>query len=279
MIRWLTGIGVLFCGMLLIRAEPATAGCTRESLQAAAESYIAAQEAGDAFKMVLVSPLIRITQNMKEVTREDAFFNKAMPIAMHRNYLDVDTCRTFSEVVVVKGEKPCVLGVRLSVDNGRITGVDLLITKNGDWLFDAVGYMGYSRIEDWSPLPEKQRPTRQALIGAANAYLDIFHDKDANVPWGIPCARLEGGSYTNPNNAPNAGCKVGVPEEKVVLGSRSYVVDVELGAVQVFTRFSSVNGPPDSHLLRLVNGKIRYVHTLTVMGQTPGPTAPKTPAK
>jgi hypothetical protein len=64
-----------------------------------------------------------------------------------------------------------------------------------------------------------------------------------------------------------------------VLGSRTYVVDVEMGAVQVFSRFASVNGPPDSHLLRLVNGKIRYVHTLTVMGQPAGKAAPKTPAK
>jgi hypothetical protein len=187
--------------------------------------------------------------------------------------------RVLSEVVVVKGEKPCVLGVKLSVDNERITGIDLLITKKGDWLFDAVGYLGYSRMEDWSPLPARQRPTRQALIDAANAYLDIFHDKDANVPWGIPCSRLEGGSYTNPNNDPKAGCKIGVPEEKVVLGSRTYIVDVEMGAVQVFSRFAGVNGPPDSHLLRLVNGKIRYVHTLTVMGQPATNTAPKIPAK
>jgi hypothetical protein len=44
-------------------AGNAAAGCSRASLKAAAESYVAAQESGDAskMKMTLVSPLIRIT--------------------------------------------------------------------------------------------------------------------------------------------------------------------------------------------------------------------------
>jgi hypothetical protein len=40
------------------------------------------------------------------------------------------------------------------------------------------------------------------------------------------------------------------------------VVDPEIGVVAL-SRFSD-NQLPDSHLFRLENGKIRYVHTLTV---------------
>ena len=45
---------------------------------------------------------------------------------------------------------------------------------------------------------------------------------------------------------------------------RSYVVDEEMGAVNIFCRFGSGNGMPDSHTFRLVNGRYRWVHTLSV---------------
>jgi hypothetical protein len=35
------------------------------------------------------------------------------------------------------------------------------------------------------------------MIRGANAYLDAFSDKFTDIPWGQPCARLEGGAYTN----------------------------------------------------------------------------------
>jgi hypothetical protein len=279
MIRSIVGIGILSFIFLYIRAESAIAGCTRTSLEAAAESYVAAQQAGDVSKMSLLSPLILITQNMKEVTKEQAFVNKAMPVTFHRNFLDVDTCQTYSEVIVTQRENSCVLGVRLKVDGGKIAEIDVLITNKGDWLFDAPGYYGYSKMEDWSPLLKEKRPTRKALIDAANAYLDIFYDKDSKVPWGIPCARLEGGAYTNIKNDPKATCNVGIPERKIMLGSRTYVIDTEMGTISVFCRFGNVNGPPDSHLIRLVDGKLRYVHTLTVMAQAAKKPVPKTPAK
>jgi len=42
------------------------------------------------------------------------------------------------------------------------------------------------------------------------------------------------------------------------------VVDVEMGTVNIFCRFGNPPGVPDSHTFRLVNGKLRYVHTLSV---------------
>jgi hypothetical protein len=45
---------------------------------------------------------------------------------------------------------------------------------------------------------------------------------------------------------------------------REYVVDVDMGSVDVFCRFGSVDGMPDSHLFRLIDGKLRYAHTLSM---------------
>jgi len=47
--------------------------------------------------------------------------------------------------------------------------------------------------------------------------------------------------------------------------NRDYVVDEEMGVVNVYCRFgSSSTGMPDSHTFRLIEGKLRYVHTLSV---------------
>jgi hypothetical protein len=47
--------------------------------------------------------------------------------------------------------------------------------------------------------------------------------------------------------------------------NRTFVVDEKMGVVNVFCRFGgSTNGMPDSHTLRLVNGKYRWIHTLSV---------------
>jgi hypothetical protein len=42
-------------------------------------------------------------------------------------------------------------------------------------------------------------------------------------------------------------------------------MDEVMGTVNVFCRFgNSENGMPDSHLFRLVNGRYRWIHTLSV---------------
>lgn len=38
-----------------------------------------------------------------------------------------------------------------------------------------------------------------------------------------------------------------------------------MGTVNIFVRFGFPPGAPDSHTFPLVNGKIRYVHTITLI--------------
>jgi hypothetical protein len=279
MIRSMVSIGILLCIALFIPAENASAGCTRESLQTAVDSYLAAQKAGDASKMTLVSPLIKYTQNMKEVTADKGLWNTALPISFSRSFLDVETCQTFTEVIIAEGApNPYVLGTKLKVENGKIAEIDSLVTQKGDWLFNAADYLKYSSKEDWSVVPRDKRPTRQTLIDAGNGYLDLFGDKNAKVPWGTPCARLEGGAYTSKNfDDPNASCNVGVPTGQLKIVSRTYVVDVDMGTVIIVCRFGAVTGMPDSHMFRLIDGKLRYVHTLSVAVTDQQTSAPKQP--
>jgi hypothetical protein len=219
------------------------------------------------------APQVKFFENMKETTKEKGLWNTALPIAFHRSFLDTERCKTFTEVIVTEGGHPYVLGTRLKVGDGKISEIDGLVTDQGDWLFNAQGYLKYSKAEDWHVLAPEERTDRQALIDAGNQYLDMFADKFIEAPWGIPCARLEGGMYTNPKDDPKSTCKVGIPEGVLYIVNRSYVVDEEMGTVNIFCRFGNSTGMPDSHLFRLVNGKYRWVHTLSV-AETPMP-APK----
>ncbi len=238
--------------------------CSRADLQAAAESYVEAQKSGDVSKMKLASNAVFL-ENMSPVDRDAGLWNTALPIALSRSFVDETRCKTFTEIIVTEGGHPYVIGTRLYVDKGEIIRVDSLVTDEGDWLFNANAYLKYSSAEDWSPLPAERRTPAQDLINAANAYLDLFSDKFVEVPWGIPCARLEGGAYSDRNGDPNATCEVGIPRGVLYIVNRDYLVDEEHGVVNVFCRFgSSTTGMPDAHTFRLVDGKLRYVHTLSV---------------
>ena len=259
MMKWMIGLMVL-CGV----AAQAHAACTRPMLQAAVDSYLAAQKAGDRTKMVFAEK-VKHLENMSEVEADKGLWNTALPIAFSRSFLDKDRCRTFSEVIVTEGGHPYVIGTRLTVQDGKISGIDSLVTDKGDWLFNANNYLKFSSAEDWHPLSPAERVPMQRLIDAGNQYLDQFSDKLVEAPWGIPCARLEGGAYTNRKNDPNPTCKVGIPPGVLYIVNRDYVVDEETGVVNIFCRFgNSQTGMPDSHTFRLVNGKLRWVHTLSV---------------
>jgi hypothetical protein len=272
MTKWIVSLGMLVGFVTQAHAQlpppgqqpPPRPTCTRQSLQTAVDSYLAAQKTGDRKRMALAEKA-KYLENMSEIAVDKGLWNTALPIAFSRSFYDKDRCRTFSEVIVTEGGHPYVIGTRLSVDNGRITGIDSLVSDKGDWLFNANAYLKYSKQEDWSAPKAGQRASMQELINAANSYLDLFSDKLVKVPWGKPCARLEGGAYTNRNNDPNATCEVGIPPGVLYIVNRDYVVDEEQGVINVYCRFgNSTTGMPDAHTFQLVNGKLRYVHTISV---------------
>ena len=53
-------------------------------------------------------------------------------------------------------------------------------------------------------------------------------------------------------------------QSRVFVALRRFIVDVDMGTVVGLANFGDENGWPDSHIFRLENGKVRFVHTLTV---------------
>lgn len=276
---------VMLCGTLSVRAETgwmpvAAAGCTRESLQGAVDNYLGALKQGNPSRMPL-SPQAKYIENRKEIPFGQGIWQAPLAVDFQRSFFDAETCETFTEIIHTSSSHPYVIGTRLKVEDGKIGEAESLVTDKDDWLFNAENYLKYSSAEKWDTLPPAQRSDRQTLIKAANAYFDVFLNpsSSSNVPWGIPCARLEGGAYTNPGGDPKASCTGGPPlEGSVSIVNRRFIVDLDMGTVVGLVDFGAENGWPDSHTFRLENRKVRYVHTLTVcpMGcQLPAP-KPKT---
>jgi hypothetical protein len=248
--------------------------CTRDELKAASAAYVEAQRRGDISGLPL-DDKARFLENMADVTRGAGLWNTALPVASAMSFHDDKRCKTFSEIVVTEGGHPYVIGTRLYLHQGKVIRVDSLVTDRGDWLFNAAAFLKYTRAENWAPVHQYQRTSPREMIRGANAYLDGFADKFTDIPWGIPCARLEGGAYTNRDDKPDASCEVGMPPGVLYIVNRDYLVDEEMGVVNVFCRFgNSTTGMPDSHTFRYIDGRLRNIHTLSVnLGTMPSPQA------
>jgi hypothetical protein len=244
----------------------AQVSCSRQGLQHAVDLYIDAQTKGDTSGLPLAEGL-GYMENVAPADIDKGVINTPMNIDFHRSLLDTDTCQTFTEVIVTDKENPYVLGTRLRVNHDKIAEIEILWTTKGYWGFNADAYLKYSSSENWDPIPADKRDTRGTLVAAAGAYLDAFLEgKGDLVPWGYPCNRTEGGMHTG-KGAPDDTCQVGVPSG-VNIANRRFVVDDLIGSAVVFCTFgagspSGGSGAPDTHLFRVENGKLRYVHTLT----------------
>ena len=256
-------------------AVPDKPSCTRAELNAATDAYVAAQKSGDVSGMPL-DPRAHFLENMQTVDKAKGLWNTKLPVADSISFHDPVRCKTFTQIIVNEGGKPYVIGTRLYVNQGKILKVDSLVTHPGDWLFNANAYLKFSTKEDWNELKPGQKTAPAEMIRGANAYLDSFADKFTEVPWGTPCARLEGGAYTNREGKADASCNVGIPAGVLYIVNRDYVIDPDKGVINVFCRFgNSASGMPDSHTFRYVDGKIHAVHTLSVNlgGGAPSPQA------
>jgi len=264
-------LGALLASGLLLASAPALAQgrCDREGLQAVAEAYVDAQQTANPFKMKM-GLWVTYNEQLELGTMSTGLLSKPLKIDFHRNLLDTTACKTFSEIVVADPANPYVIGSVVSVGGlggpDEVSTVDVIYTdKVNGWLFSPANTLKYSKAENWSEIPAAERDSRATIIAAANAYLDLFNDKNVKVPWGTPCERLEGGLYTSKAapgaTLPDDSCAVGVPSG-VKITDRAYVVDETLGAVAVLSRFGG-NASPDVHTFRVEHGKLRYVHTIT----------------
>jgi hypothetical protein len=250
--------------------------CTREFLQETANKYVFMQWSGHhgdfdnlAYDMVYL-------ENNKTASILNDVPAWPLNIAFNRSIVDSTSCRTFTELIVTgnfpwdntTAHHPYVIHTQMSLnDEGDVNLIDSIVTDKGDWAFNATGTYYWNSIETWSEIPESKRLSRDALKTIADTYPDRCNNKSVIVPFGTPCARLEGGAYTGRGNLSANTCDIGGLPERVPMTNRRYVVDEVMGTVDIFMGFTGLDrtrpteGAPDSHLFRIEDGKIRYIHT------------------
>ena len=236
-------------------AQFAGGACDRAMLQDMADKYKKGQTEGLPLYLPMGNWVV-YRENGQLSTMSQGIFSTALPIDFSRALLDTEQCKVFLEMVSYSGEKPYTIAVQFGARGGNGNNIEVVTATKGDWLFDAKHTYEYARREAWPEIPADKRNSRAELKAAADAYLDLFKDKSVQVPWGTPCHRLEGSIYTS-----GESCNVGVPDN-IEMTDRQYVIDETIGAVAVLLKM----GPkqrPDSHLFRIEDVKLRYIHTVT----------------
>jgi hypothetical protein len=203
-----------------------------------------------------------------------SIINKPLNITNSRVILDPYLCTAFTEIIVTGKSHPYVIGVRVEGNGRFVRHIETLVSDEGDWAFNATGTAYWNAKESWEPILEADQDTRQVIQAAGDAYLDRFGNVNVTVPFGTPCARLEGGAYTDPGMTNTSTCALGLPSNIHVL-DRRYVVDPVMGTVNIYLRFpgldrASKEPAPDSHTFRVEKGKIRYIHTISTCEGHPG---------
>ncbi|CAO2652499.1 Nn.00g007820.m01.CDS01 [Neocucurbitaria sp. VM-36] len=252
-------------GLLVFTGPAYAADCTREGLLAAAESYLAAQTSGKISDLKLSSTNFTYQQNNKISEIAKGILSTPYKIDLNRSTADTVACASYTMWISSSGSKPYVVSTQIrhaNNDTNSISMINTVAATTGDLFFDAKKTLGYIQKEDWTIIPAAQRPSRELLKQVGDAYLDMWTDAKAadSIPWGTECERVEGSSYTNPcgKTLPRGGSSKNN-------GMRRYVIDEEMGSVDVLYQFDSLGAWPDSHEIRVVAGKVKYVHTVTVM--------------
>ncbi|KAI0148043.1 hypothetical protein F4776DRAFT_605731 [Hypoxylon sp. NC0597] len=246
----------------------ASAECSRALLKNATDEYVSAQSSGQIATFRALAPNLTYTENEKPLDIRTGVLSQPIKLDQNLSIHDTTLCATFTQLIAATSEHPYVIGTRMLFTDDKITTIESIVTDQGDWLFNATGYLHWTSLENWDPIPEDKRDSREVIKAAGDAYFDRFANVSVNVPYGTPCARLEGGAYTDSSGTGGNTCNLGVPSNTTVT-KRRYVIDEEMGVVDIYLGFPGLDRSvgeepmPDSHMFRVEKGKIRYIHTLS----------------
>jgi hypothetical protein len=255
----------------------ASAECSRKTLQKLTDTYVKAQSAGDATKLPLAKDA-SYAENDNAMDVGKGVMAGALKVDFTRSFYDTKQCAAFTELVAATDPHPYVILTRMeATKNGKVSKIESVVTDEGDWLFGATQYLGFTRDEKWGEIPKDKRDTREVIQAAADAYLNNWGNPELEVPHGTPCARLEGRIYTGTRNPEGNTCRMGAFPQKLNVSHRRYVIDESVGAVVIFHNFPWLDaglgpdspGTPSGQMFRVEGGKNRYIHEVTVC-TTPG---------
>ena len=252
-------------------ATTARAECSRDTLQALANTYVQAQKEGKAGLLPLAGGA-SYAENNQAMEIGAGVLAGALRVDFTRSFLDTTQCATFTELVAATDPHPYVIHTRIeATGDGKVSKMESVVTDAGDWVFGAAEHLAVTRTEDWGEIAAGNRDSRAVIQAAADAYLDNWGKPELPVPHGTPCYRLEGRINTGTRDPQGNTCDMGAFPEKLNVGHRRYVIDETIGAVAIFHDFPWIDaglpkdpGTPASQMFRVEGGKNRYIHEATV---------------
>lgn len=248
-----------------LAATGVSAACTRESLKTVTDGYLATLKAGTPASFTAAAAAVPYSENAVTMEMSKGVLSQGVEVEFSRSIFDTTECASYTEIVTTI-KHAYVIGTRIVVDpaTNMVTSIESILCDDGDWLFNAAGSLRYNKQENWDPIPAEKRDTREVIKAAGEAYVNAWSDSKINPPFASPCSRLEGGAYLTGN------CKLTFPPPFNVT-KRSYTIDEELGAIDIFHNFPFLDkalprepGTQTNNLMRVEAGKIRYIHENTV---------------
>lgn len=197
----------------LVLASFVSAACDRAVLQAATAALVNAQAAGKPDTLPITVNTTYM-ENDTPLALTSGVLSQAVKIDLSVSLHDTTQCATFTEMIAATASHPYVLMTRMlfSSEGTTIARIENVVADAGDWLFNANGSLTNAKKESWKTIDAGKRDSREVIKAAGDAYLDSWADGKVKVPYGTPCARLEGGSYTT-------SCKMPVfPQEFISAG-------------------------------------------------------------
>jgi hypothetical protein len=105
----------LLAAIATIVASASAAGCTREGLLAAAQSYIAAQTSGKTDGLALSASNFTYQQNNKVMDISKGLLSTAYKMDINRTSADTVECASYTMWISTSGAKPYVVGTQVGL--------------------------------------------------------------------------------------------------------------------------------------------------------------------
>jgi hypothetical protein len=200
-----------------------------------ATSYFKAVETHSASSLATAAN-IRITENAAEIKLGEGFFKTGGKAQLQRTIVDTGQCSTLTQAVVdeTSGGKtgPVLMAVRLKVDAAKVSELEIVIARTGDFAFKPQGVLD-TRDQDWaSAMPAASRKSREYMNAEADKYYVMFEDHSVVPAFAKPCNRWENGTLTTPKGDCSWSAQVMSHPRR-----RFPVTDVELGVAAAITNF------------------------------------------
>lgn len=234
------GATILFIGLCVNPARAATASCDRACLLEMGDEYLNALTFKDKQQLArVISPTVRITENGEPTgLGEGLVWTTALGFPVRQSFCDPVT-GNFVVFAVSRdaNNQRAQVGIRLRVEDRKITEIESVIIRKGDHsLFE--GGEPPAMLPLWStPVPGSSKLSREQLIHSANEYYETLVRGDPKGLFHPDCDRVENGMQTSNNPAARGGisCTEGGKGYyafiKGARGRRFVVVDEELGVV------------------------------------------------